>query len=123
MHILVVEDNYDVIQLIQSLLHLDGHVVITARDGVEALQQEATHQPDAIVLDVNLPHIDGYEVCRRIKRRRDVPIMLLTVRAEDAEIALGLSAGADLHLIKPFDIVDFMSQVIRLGQLHQRSWS
>jgi DNA-binding response OmpR family regulator len=111
MRILLVEDNYDVIQLVQNILRMDGHEVALARDGLEALQQESAFAPDAIVLDVNLPRIDGYEVCRRIKARRDVPIMLLTVRAERADMEVGRSAGADLHLAKPFDLHVFLEQV------------
>ena len=117
MHILVVEDNYDVIQLVQNLLLMDGHIVTTARDGMEALQQEAALHPDAIVLDVNLPHLDGYEVCRRIKARRDVPIMLLTVRTERADEEQGASAGADLHMAKPFDLVEFLDRIGTLEQM------
>ena len=119
MHILVVEDNYDVIQLVQSLLSLEGHTVIIARDGMEALQQDVARLPDAIILDVNLPHIDGYEVCRRIKARRTVPIMLLTVRAERADIEVSRAAGADIHLAKPFELKDFQDQIERLDMMRR----
>lgn len=119
MHIMVVEDNYDVIQLVQNVLSLDGHTVTVARDGLEALQCDASRRPDAIILDVNLPHIDGYEVCRRIKARRDVPIMLLTVRAERADIEVSRAAGADLHLAKPFDLQEFLQHIARLDTLRR----
>lgn len=119
MHIMVVEDNYDVIQLVQSVLRLDGHTVTVARDGMEALQQDAAQRPDAIILDVNLPHIDGYEVCRRIKARRDVPIMLLTVRAERADVEVSRAAGADIHLSKPFDLQEFLGHIEQLDMLRR----
>lgn len=119
MHIMVVEDNYDVIQLVQNVLSLDGHTVTIARDGMEALQQDAAHTPDAIILDVNLPHIDGYEVCRRIKARRDVPIMLLTVRAERADVEVSHAAGADIHMSKPFDLKEFLQHVAQLDTLRR----
>jgi CheY-like chemotaxis protein len=119
MHIMVVEDNYDVIQLVQNVLSMDGHTVTVARDGLEALQRDAANRPDAIILDVNLPHIDGYEVCRRIKARRDVPIMLLTVRAERADIEVSRAAGADLHMSKPFDLQDFLQHIAKLDTLRR----
>jgi CheY-like chemotaxis protein len=72
-------------------------------------------QPDLVVLDVNLPTLDGWEVCRRIKARRDVPIMLLTVRAERADLERSYQAGADGHLAKPFDIAEFLSRISQLA--------
>jgi DNA-binding response OmpR family regulator len=67
-----------------------------------------------VVLDVNLPTLDGWEVCRRMKARRDVPVMLLTVRAERADIERSIDAGADDHLPKPFDIAEFLNHINRL---------
>ena len=115
MRILVVDDNRDILELIQRVLTTYGYEVVIARDGLEALQQEANAKPDLIVLDVNLPNIDGWEVCRRIKSRRDVPVMLLTVRAERADIELSRAAGADDHLPKPFDITEFLSRITSLA--------
>lgn len=114
MRILIVDDNTDIITLLQSVLQAEGHRVIVARDGLEALQQEAANAPDLIVCDVNLPRIDGWEVCRRIKARRQVPIMLLTVRAESGDVERSYDAGADLHLPKPFDITRFLSSLAQL---------
>lgn len=73
MRILIVDDNRDILDLVQRVLLAEGYEVITARNGVEALQREAEHAPDLIVLDINLPFLDGWEVCRRIKARRSVP--------------------------------------------------
>jgi len=78
---------------------------------LEALQQESTTQPDLIILDVNLPALDGWEVCRRIKARRQVPVLLLTVRAERIDIERSQAAGADAHLLKPFEISIFLKQI------------
>ena len=114
MRILVVDDNRDILELVQRVLLTYGYEVVIARDGLEALQQEANASPDMIVLDVNLPILDGWEVCRRIKARRDVPIMLLTVRAERADIEFSRSAGADDHLPKPFDIAEFLERINQL---------
>ena len=104
MRILIVDDSRDIIDLIQCVLEIEGHDVVVARDGLEALQQESATQPDLVILDVNLPAIDGWEVCRRIKARRAVPVLLLTVRAERADIENSRAAGADDHLLKPFEI-------------------
>jgi Response regulators consisting of a CheY-like receiver domain and a winged-helix DNA-binding domain len=82
MRILIVDDNRDILDLVQRVLLAEGHEVITARNGVEALQREAEYTPDLIVLDINLPFLDGWEVCRQIKARRSVPVIILSVRAE-----------------------------------------
>jgi DNA-binding response OmpR family regulator len=115
MRVLIVDDNNDILELLQRVLRVDGHQVITARDGLDALQQEATTQPDVVVCDVNLPGIDGWEVCRRLKARRNVPIMLLTVRAESVDVERSYEVGADEHLPKPFDITDFLSRIARMA--------
>ncbi len=114
MRILVVDDNRDILDLVQRVLMTYGYEVVIARDGMEALQQETTSQPDLVVLDVNLPMLDGWEVCRRIKARRAVPILLLTVRAERADIERSREAGADDHLPKPFDITEFLGRIKKL---------
>jgi DNA-binding response OmpR family regulator len=115
MRILIVDDNRDILELVQRVLRIEGHEVVIARDGLEALQQELTTQPDLIVLDVNLPVLDGWEVCRRIKARRAVPVLLLTVRSERVDIENSRNAGADAHLLKPFDIAAFLEQIARLA--------
>jgi DNA-binding response OmpR family regulator len=114
MRVLVVDDNRDILDLIQRVLLTYGYEVVIARDGLEAIQQESIIQPDLVVLDVNLPTLDGWEVCRRIKARRDVPVMLLTVRAERADLERSRDAGADDHLPKPFDIAEFLGRINQL---------
>lgn len=115
MRILIVDDNNDILDLLHRVLEMDGHQVVIARDGLDALQQEAQSTPDLIVCDVNLPGLDGWEVCRRIKVRRNVPIMLLTVRSEKVDFARSQSAGADDHLPKPFDISEFLARLDQLA--------
>ena len=111
MRILVVDDNRDIVELVQRVLRIEGHEVVIARDGLEALQQELATEPDLVVLDVNLPVFDGWEVCRRIKARRTVPVLLLTVRSERTDLELSREAGADAHLLKPFDITAFLEHI------------
>jgi DNA-binding response OmpR family regulator len=114
MRILIVDDNRDIIELLHHVLAAEGHEVVVARDGLDALQQEASARPGVVVCDVNLPGIDGWEVCRRIKARRDIPVLLLTVRAERADIERSRAAGADDHMLKPFDIGEFLERLARL---------
>ncbi len=115
MRILVVDDNRDILDLVQRLLVADGHEVVTARDGLDALQQEQAHTPHLIILDVNLPFIDGWELCRRFKARRSVPVLLLTVRAEASDLERSRESGADDHIAKPFEIDAFLSRIQRLA--------
>jgi DNA-binding response OmpR family regulator len=123
MRILVVDDNRDILDLIQRVLLTYGYDVVIARDGLEAIQQESIVLPDLVVLDVNLPTLDGWEVCRRIKARRAVPVMLLTVRAERADLERSRDAGADAHLPKPFDITEFLNRINQLTPHATRSHS
>ena len=115
MRVLIVDDNRDILDLVQRVLQTYGYDVVIARDGIDALQQESATLPDMVVLDVNLPAIDGWEVCRRIKARRNVPVMLLTVRAERADLERSREAGADDHLAKPFDITVFLNRITQLA--------
>ncbi|HEY3228418.1 MAG TPA: response regulator [Roseiflexaceae bacterium] len=115
MRILIVDDNRDIVELVRRVLRIEGHEVIIARDGLEALQQEAATNPDLVILDVNLPVFDGWEVCRRIKARRDVPVLLLTVRAERADMERSQDAGADDHLLKPFEIGTFLKHIAAIS--------
>jgi CheY-like chemotaxis protein len=115
MHILIVDDNRDILDLIERVLIADGHLVTTARDGLEALQKEETARPDLVVLDVNLPVMNGWEVCKRIKARRQVPVLLLTVRAERVDIEQSQAVGADAHMLKPFEITDFLAHIERFA--------
>ncbi len=116
MRILIVDDNRDILELVQRVLIAEGHDIIVARNGMEALQREAEHRPDLIVLDINLPYLDGWEVCRQIKARRSVPIIVLSVRAEAIDIERSRAAGADDHMLKPFEISDLLNRIERLAR-------
>jgi DNA-binding response OmpR family regulator len=115
MRILIVDDNRDIVELVRRVLRIEGHEVVIARDGLVALQQEAATNPDLVILDVNLPVFDGWEVCRRIKARRDVPVLLLTVRAERVDMERSQAAGADDHLLKPFEIGAFLKRIAAIS--------
>jgi len=109
--ILVVEDDLDLNQLITRQLRQDGHEVFQAFDGEAGLAAVDRENPDLVVLDWMLPKLDGLVVCRRIRERHVVPVLMLTARAEEADIILGLEVGADDYLTKPFRIRELLARV------------
>jgi two-component system, OmpR family, response regulator MprA len=103
MHILVVDDESAVREAIERALRLDGYEVAVASDGREALETLDARAPDAVVLDVLMPQVDGLDVCRRLRDRGDrTPVLMLTARDAVADRVAGLDAGADDYLVKPF---------------------
>lgn len=100
--ILIVDDEPKLLQTVSEYLEHDGYRVHTAADGREALERFYGVRPDLVVLDLMLPEIDGYEVCRRIRRDSEVPIVMLTARAEEVDELVGLEVGADDYVTKPF---------------------
>jgi DNA-binding response OmpR family regulator len=100
--ILVVDDEPKLVGVVRDYLERDGYRVVAAADGKEALERFRRERPDLVVLDLMLPEMDGLEVCRRIRRESDVPIVMLTARAEEVDELLGLELGADDYVTKPF---------------------
>lgn len=103
--LLVVDDEPDAVELIEFNLKGAGFDVVTAADGAEALRKARAHKPDAIVLDVMLPEVDGLEVCKQLRRdpaTTSVPILMLTAKAAEIDRVLGLELGADDYVTKPF---------------------
>ena len=101
--VLVVEDDPTVLSAVVRVLELDGHRVTTAKDGRSGLETILQDTPDVVVMDVMMPHMDGIEVCREVRRSGNrVPILLLTARVEVSDRVAGLDAGADDYLPKPF---------------------
>jgi DNA-binding response OmpR family regulator len=101
--ILVVDDEANIRDLCQMYLERDGFRVDTAGDGREALERAANTPPDLMILDLMLPEIDGFEVCRRVRAESDLPIIMLTARDDDVDKIVGLELGADDYLTKPFN--------------------
>ncbi|CAN5488658.1 MAG: response regulator transcription factor [Acidimicrobiia bacterium] len=111
-HILVVEDDRAVRQALERALTFEGYDVATANDGSEGLAMVLNHPPDAIVLDVMMPLIDGLELCRRIRARGDTtPILVLTARDTVTDRVEGLDAGADDYLVKPFALDELLARL------------
>jgi DNA-binding response OmpR family regulator len=109
--ILLVDDEESVQKLLAYPLRKEGYEVVAARDGDEALERFAEGGFDLIVLDVMLPRRDGFDVCRRLRARSAVPIIMLTAKAEEFDKVLGLELGADDYITKPFSMREFRSRV------------
>jgi DNA-binding response OmpR family regulator len=101
--VLVVDDERNIVELVRLYLEKEGFAVVTAADGEQALVQYERTDPDLVVLDLMLPKLDGFEVCRELRRRGDVPILMLTARSEDVDAIVGLELGADDYVTKPFN--------------------
>ena len=109
--VLVVEDDADIAGVLRRSLDKEGYEVRIAGDGEAALDQADDFEPDAVVLDLGLPKLDGVEVCRRLREEGDVPILILTARdALDARVA-GLDSGADDYLVKPFEREELLARM------------
>lgn len=109
--VLVVEDDEPIADVLRRSLRNEGHEVRSAADGVEALRVAEELVPDLVVLDLGLPRLDGVEVCRRIRASSDVPILILTARAETDDRVEGLDSGADDYLVKPFERRELLARV------------
>jgi DNA-binding response OmpR family regulator len=109
--ILVVDDEADIRELLRELLGRAGHEVVEAADGSEALKLFYSEQPDFVILDVQMPILDGWETLSRIREVSDVPVLMLTARAEELDKVRGLRAGADDYLTKPFGRQELLARV------------
>ena len=121
--ILLVDDEESLQKLLSYPLRSDGYEVVAAQDGQEALDRFDEGQFDLVVLDVMLPRVDGFDVCRKLRARSAVPIIMLTAKAEEFDKVLGLELGADDYITKPFSMREFRSRVkavLRRAELVQR---
>lgn len=109
--ILVVDDEQLIVDSVKYGLEKEGFEIITAFDGEHAIAKNEADKPDLIVLDVQLPKMDGWNVCREIRKTSRVPIIMLTARAEEVDKVLGLELGADDYLIKPFSLRELLARV------------
>ena len=109
--ILVVDDEPPIVNMLAYNLKRANYEVLIARDGEEALLQARRGQPDLIILDLMLPKLDGLEVCRALRRERDVPIIMLTARDSEIDRVVGLELGADDYVVKPFSVRELMVRV------------
>ena len=117
--VLVVDDEPKIVKLSRDYLEKDGFRVISAGDGETALVAARREKPDLVVLDLMLPKMDGWEVCRALRRESDVPIIMLTARSEENDQVVGLELGADDYITKPFSprtLVAHIRAVLRRAQ-------
>ena len=108
--ILIVEDESALIDLVRTELEAEGHVVRQARDGRTALQMVAEQTPQLVILDWMLPGLDGLSVCRQLREKHLMPIIMLTARSEEVDRVLGLEVGADDYLVKPFGMRELLAR-------------
>ena len=101
--ILVVDDERHIVDLLRLYLEKEGFAVVAAATARRRLDRHARHDPDLVVLDLMLPKLDGFEVCREIRRRGDTPVLMLTARDDDVDAIVGLELGADDYVTKPFN--------------------
>jgi len=111
MRILVVDDDPPSVKMISFLLREEGYEVIAADNGLAALELIDREAPDLVILDVMMPHLDGLEVCRRIRQKQDVPIIFLSAKGETVDKVAGLELGADDYLAKPFEPAELLARV------------
>lgn len=118
--ILVIEDDIEFSKLTQMWLQNAGYEVLTAEDGVEGMRRVYSSRPNLVLLDTMLPKMDGWEVCRRIREMSDIPVLMVTVKAQKADRLKGFALGADDYVAKP---VDFSELVARVQAVLRRSSS
>ncbi len=110
--VLIVDDERPIVDILKYNLEKEGYTTIEAYDGVQALEMALDKNPDIILLDVMLPKMDGFEVCRKVREKRPaVPILMLTAREEEVDKVLGLELGADDYITKPFSVRELMARV------------
>jgi two-component system KDP operon response regulator KdpE len=109
--ILIVDDEPGLRELVRINLEHEGFAVLQAENGVMGLQMIRDEQPDLVILDVMMPEMDGWEVCRRLREFSQLPVLMLTARVQSQDIVTGLESGADDYLLKPFNIDELMARV------------
>ncbi len=109
--VLVVDDEFKIADMVRKFLVKEGYEVLVAFDGLSALEVENREAPDVVILDVMLPGLDGLETLKRLKAKRDVPVIMLTARSEEIDRLLGLGLGADDYITKPFSLRELVLRI------------
>ena len=109
--VLIADDNRQITSILEEYAKKEGHTPYVAFDGQEALNLFWKIRPDAVLLDVMMPKIDGFEVCREIRKKSDTPVIMITARGEDFEKIMGLDIGADDYIVKPFSPGEVMARI------------
>lgn len=114
--VLIIEDDRNTAALIATYLEREGFSIVLAHDGLEALAAAQEHKPVFVILDIMLPKVDGWEICRTLRKDSDVPILMLTAREDEIDRVAGLSMGADDYVVKPFsprELVERVKAILR----------
>ena len=109
--ILIIEDEAPIVEILKFNLTKSGYRVLTAYDGAEGYRLALSEKPDLILLDVMLPRMDGFEVCKKVREKQSTPIIMLTARDEEVDKVLGLELGADDYCTKPFSVRELLARV------------
>jgi DNA-binding response OmpR family regulator len=109
--VLIIDDNRQITSILEEYAKKEGYETVIATDGKEGISKFETEKPDIILLDVMMPKIDGFEVCREIRKSSQVPIIMITARGEDFEKIMGLEIGADDYMVKPFSPGEVMARI------------
>ncbi|MBQ2755240.1 MAG: response regulator transcription factor [Oscillospiraceae bacterium] len=109
--VLVADDDKNICELLRLYLEKDGYSVVIANDGEEAVTRFALDNPDIVLLDVMMPKLDGWQVCRELRKRSDCPIIMITAKGETFDKVLGLELGADDYVVKPFDTKEIVARI------------
>lgn len=109
--VLIVDDDANICELLRLYLEKDGFDVVVANDGEAAISAVGEHRPDIMLLDIMLPKLDGWQVCREIRKTSSVPIIMITAKGETFDKVLGLELGADDYVVKPFDAKEVVARV------------
>jgi DNA-binding response OmpR family regulator len=118
--ILVADDEQNIVRLLRLYLRNEGFDVVAAADGKQALERFGTESPDLVLLDLMMPQMSGFDVCTEIRKRSDVPVIMLTARSDDVDKIVGLEMGADDYVTKPFNPREVVARV--KAALRRRSW-
>ena len=110
-HLLIADDNNQIASILEDYAKKEGYTAVVAHDGEEALKKFESENPDLLLLDVMMPKVDGFTVCREIRRNSNVPIIMVTARGEDFEKIMGLEIGADDYIVKPFSPGEVFARV------------
>lgn len=109
--ILVVDDDRNINELLRLYLEKEGYSVASTYDGVDAIKKFEDHKPDLVLLDIMLPGMDGWQVCREIRKKSEKPVIMITAKGETFDKVLGLELGADDYIVKPFDAKEVVARI------------
>lgn len=109
--VLIVDDDEHIVELIKLYIEKEGFTAVTARNGVQAVEKFKTEMPAIVILDVMMPEMDGWQVCREIRKISETPIIMLTAKGETFDKVLGLELGADDYMVKPFETKELVARV------------